>query len=340
MKAVYVTDLKKAEVLEIDRPRPAKGEVLIAVKAMGICGSDLHVYLGLHAFRKPPVVLGHELSGIVCEIGEGVTKFRVGDRVTVNPSVSCKECDACKRGLENICDDRKAPGTGSWLGAFVEYFPTPEETVYKISDTVDFPRAALTEPLSVAEHVFGRISVEAPKSMAILGCGTIGLMILYLAKRAGIETILCSDPAPYNRTQALAFGAKMSINPLEEDPVDAARRLTGGEGVDVCIVAASAPNILNQASLLTRKGGEIGLVAMITKPQSFDSYSIVFREQRVFGSQISQVHDFEKALSIVEQDPELSKFITQRMPAEEIQHAMALLSEKKGNVIKIILEWR
>lgn len=339
MRAAFVTGVKETEIRDIEKPSPARGEVLIKVEAVGLCGSDLHLFLGLHAFRKPPVILGHELSGTVCELGEGVTKFQVGDRVTVNPSLSCKKCPACKRGLGNICERRKAPGTDSWIGCFVEYFPAPEETVYKIPDEVDFPRAALTEPLSVATHILGRISLNEIKTMAILGCGTIGLMTLYLAKKRGMEKVICSDPAAYNRQQALRFGADVVIDPLEGDPVKGALELTDGEGVDLCIVAAGAPPILDQASGMTRKGGEIGLVAMITKPVPFYSYSVVFREQRIFGSQIYQTQDFEAALGEVETDPGLSEFITQRMPMEEVQRAMEMLAEKKENVVKIILEW-
>ena len=339
MKAAYVTGVRETKICEIERPSPARGEVLVKIEAVGLCGSDLHLFLGRHAFRKPPVILGHELSGTICQLGEGVTRFRVGDRVTVNPSVSCGKCHACKRGLGNICERRKAPGTDAWIGCFVEYFPAPEETVYPIPDEVDFPRAALTEPLSVATHILGRVSLKDVKTMAILGCGTIGLMTLYLAKKRGVERVICSDPAAYNRQQALRLGADRTVDPLEEDPVKGALELTDGEGVDLCVVAAGAPTILDQASGMTRKGGEIGLAAMITKPVTFSSYSVVFREQRVFGSQIYQTRDFEAALKEVETDPALSDFITQRMPMEEVQRAMEMLAEKKENVIKIILEW-
>lgn len=340
MRAAYITDVKQTEIREIDKPVPKKGEVLIKIESVGICGSDLHLFLGVHAFRRPPVILGHEMSGTVCELGEGVTKFGIGDRVTVNPSVSCGRCYACRRGLENICEQRKAPGTDAWIGCFAEYFPTPEETVYKIHDDVEFSRAALTEPLSVATHILRRASVQEIKTMAVIGGGTIGLMTLYLAKKKGVEKIICSDPAAYNRNQALKFGADLAVDPLSEDPVKAAMQITDGEGVDLCIVAAGAPMILDQASQMTRKGGEIGLVAMITKPITFYCYSIVFREQRIFGSQIYQTCDFEDALGVVQTDERLSAFVTQRMPVEDVQKAMEMLAEKKENVIKIILEWK
>lgn len=340
MRAAYITGVKQTEIREIDKPVPKKGEVLIKIESVGICGSDLHLFLGVHAFRKPPVILGHEMSGTVCELGEGVTKFLIGDRVTVNPSVSCGKCLTCKRGLENICEQRKAPGTDDWIGCFVEYFPAPEETVYKIHDDVEFSRAALTEPLSVATHILGRASVQDIKTMAIIGCRTIGLMTLYLAKKRGVGKIVCSDPAAYNRDQALRFGADLAVNPFTEDPVKAAMQITDGEGVDLCIVAAGASMILDQASQMTRKGGEIGLVAMITKPINFYCYSIVFREQRIFGSQIYQTGDFEDALEVVQTDERLSSFVTQRMSMDDVQKAMEMLAEKKENIIKIILEWK
>ena len=203
--------------------------------------------------------------------------------------------------MENICEQRKAPGTDDWIGCFVEYFPAPEETVYKIHDDVEFSRAALTEPLSVATHILGRASVQDIKTMAIIGCGTIGLMTLYLAKKRGVGKIVCSDPAAYNRDQALRFGADLAVNPFTEDPVKA---------------------------------------AMITKPINFYCYSIVFREQRIFGSQIYQTGDFEDALEVVQTDERLSSFVTQRMSMDDVQKAMEMLAEKKENIIKIILEWK
>ena len=340
MKAAFVTGIKQTEIRDIPKPIPQKGEVLIKIRSVGICGSDLHLFLGIHAFRKAPAILGHEMSGTICQLGEGVTEFQPGDRVTVNPSVSCGKCFPCRRGLENICENRIAPGTEAWMGCFTEYFPAPKETVYKVGSHVDFPRAALTEPLSVATHILRRTNLQKVKTMAIIGCGTIGLMTLYLARKQGICKILCSDPASYNRKQALAFGAQCAVDPLSEDPVKAALDFTRGEGVDLCIVAAGADRILDQASQMTRKGGEIGLVAMITNPISFSCYSLVFREQRLFGSQIYQTRDFEDALEIVQTDPSLSSFFTQRMPVEEVQTALEMLAEKKENIIKMILEWK
>lgn len=339
MKAAYVTDVKKTEIRKIPKPEPQKGEVLIRVKTVGVCGSDLHVFLGVHAFRKPPVILGHEVAGEVCGLGEGVTRFKIGDRVTVKPAVSCGQCEPCTHGLENLCLNNKAPGTGSWIGTFAEYFPAPEEIVYPIADGIDYPTATLTEPLSVAVHIMNRPKKEIRNSMAIIGCGSIGLLTLFLARRAGYKKIICIDPAAYNREVSLKLGAVRAVDPLKEDARKIIEEITDGQGVDLCIVAAGAPGILDQASDLTRKGGEIVLVAMITRPQEIHSYSYVFKEQTLYGAQLYNTADFEEALSITNSGTDMSVFVTQQMHLEEVQEALEMLSEKKGNVVKIILDF-
>ena len=335
MKAAYVVDTMKTEIKDIPVPNIKPNEVLIKTKAVGICGSDLHVFLGAHAFRKPPVILGHEISGDIYKVGEEVTKFKVGDRVAVNPTISCGKCEYCLASKENICPNRRAPGTTEWVGTFVEYFPAPENIVYKIPDDVDYGTATLAEPLSVAMHILGRLG-KNKDSIAILGCGTIGLLTLFLAKRLGYKKIICSDPAEYNRITALRLGADMVINPLEDDVSEKIFSITK-EGVGTCVVAAGPPNILDQATEITKKGGDIGLVAMITNPIPVNSYNIVYKEQNIYGSQLYTTEDFEKALDIINSNEDMSVFITQRLFVDDIQHAMEILHEKRENVIKIII---
>ncbi|HOR86070.1 MAG TPA: alcohol dehydrogenase catalytic domain-containing protein [Bacillota bacterium] len=337
MKAAFVTGLKETQVREIPMPEIKKDEVLLRVKTVGICGSDLHVFLGTHAFRKPPVILGHEVAGEVFKIGENVKKFKVGDRVTLNPSVMCYSCKQCKNGLINLCEHRRVPGTASWIGTFAEYFPAPESVVYPISSGITYPVATLTEPLAVAMHVLRQVKSTGRKSLAIIGCGTIGILTLFLARQQGYGDVLCCDPASYNREMAMKLGAKSAINPIEDDPVQAAYALTGGQGVDVCIIAAGAPGIVTQASAMTRMGGEIILVSMITEPIPVNTYSLVFREQTLRGAMLYTPEDFEKALEIINSGIPMDMFVTHQFPLENVQEAMEVLSEKKDNVIKIIL---
>jgi len=339
MKAAYVVGYKETEIRDVPKPEPKKGEVLIKVKTVGVCGSDLHVFLGVHAFRKAPVILGHEIAGEVYALGEGVTKFKVGDRVTIKPAISCGKCACCLDGKENLCLNNIAPGTPKWqdLGTFVEYFPAPEEIVYPIAEGIDYATSTLSEPLAVAVHIMRQPKKEHKKSLAIIGCGSIGLLTMFVAKQEGYEKIIGIDPADYNREAALKLGACRAINPLTEDTQKIVDELTDGKGVDLCVVAAGAPAILDQASDLTRKGGEVVLVSMIIKPIEIHSFSYVLKEQTLYGAQLYDTADFEQALAITNSGIDMSLFVTQQLPLEDIQHAMELLSEKKENVIKIIM---
>ena len=348
MKAAFVIDEKrpdgnyKTAIREIDKPVLKPNQVMLKNKYVGICGSDLHVFTGQHAFRHPPVILGHEMSGEIVEVGSAVTKFKVGDRVTVDPTIPCGECSCCKNGLPNLCTHRQAPGTGDWIGCFAEYFPADEVCVHKLADTTPYDIGALTEPMSIGCHVLSRIQSTKRDSMCILGAGTIGLSVLYLAKLAGFQKILVSDIAPYNLSMAKEFGATVCINPMEQDLDKAVQEMTGGEGVDVTVDAAGAPGGLNSASINTRRGGEIVVVAMATRPQEFVSYNIVFREQTIRASQLELPEDFQASLDIINNPANhamLRKFITHCLPMEEVETGLELLTkrgEKKD--IKILIQ--
>lgn len=183
MKVTILSNVYKINVIEIEKPKIKENEVLIRVKSSGICGSDLHAYRGHHPFRKPPVILGHEVSGVVEELGKAVDNIKVGDRVTVEPQLGCGECVYCLEGKYNLCINRRAPGIGSWMGSFSEYFVPPYKVVYKLPDTVNYDRGALIEPLAVGVHAVRNANIQLGDTIAILGAGTIGLMNLVVSKK-------------------------------------------------------------------------------------------------------------------------------------------------------------
>jgi len=203
-------------VQEAPRPAVGRGEVLIRVAYAGVCGSDLHAFLGTHPFRKPPVVLGHELSGTVAEVGEGVEGLAVGDLVTVLPAVSCGQCRACVAGRTNICENRVVPGVQGWLGAFAEYFAAPATVTYPLGRHTTLVQGALAEPLAVAAHAVERGGVGAGSDVLILGGGTIGLLIGYAAQRAGARSVAITDLYDYNLTVASALGIAHTYNARQE----------------------------------------------------------------------------------------------------------------------------
>lgn len=338
MRAAYVVENEKVEIRDINVPTLKNDEVLIKVKTVGVCGSDLHLFKGTHAFRKPPAILGHEVAGDIVEIGKNVTNFKIGDRVTVEPHLGCGECEFCKQDLVNLCTSKKAPGTPAWIGTFVEYFNAPEKTVYKINDNVSYEMGTLIEPLAVAVHAISRITVAEKDSIAILGSGTIGLLALVAAREAGYKNIICTDTQEFNLEMALKQGAKLALNPLKEDVVTRVKEFTGGRGVDVALIAADSKVIVDQASAMVRRRGEVGVIAMITERIPVYTYSFVFNEQTLFGAMTYETKDFAKATEMINNGLDLSDFLTQKLPLEESQRALDILSEKKENVIKVIVE--
>jgi len=338
MKAAFVVKAGKVEIRDIDVPTIKDNEVLIKVKTVGVCGSDLHLFKGTHPFRNPPAILGHEIAGDIVEIGKSVTKFKVGDRVTVEPHLGCGECEFCKQNLVNLCTSKKSPGTPGWIGTFAEYFNAPEKAVYKINDNISYEMGTLTEPLAVAVHAISRITVAQKDTLAILGAGTVGLLMLVAAREDGYKNIICTDTQKFNLEMALKQGAKLAMNPLEEDVVAKVKDFTGGRGVDVALIAASSKGIVDQALSIVRKRGEVGIIAMITEKIPVYTYSCVFNEQTIFGAMTYETKDFAKAAEMINNGLDLSDFLTQKLPLEEAQKALDILNEKKENVVKVIVE--
>lgn len=337
MKAAVVTKIQCVNIQDVDVPTIKDDEVLIKVRTVGVCGSDLHLFQGIHAFRKPPAVLGHEVAGDIVQTGKAVTKFKVGDRVTVETQVGCGQCEFCKVGRVNLCSGKVAPGTPQWIGTFVEYFNAPENTLHKLGDNVSYEEGTLIEPLAVAVHVLERATVKERDCIVILGSGTIGLLSLVVAREAGFKTLICTDTAPFNREMALKEGATAALDPIKEDVVAKVKELTNGRGADLALVCTGASNILDQASQCVRKCGEIGLVAMIMKEIPFYSYNMVVNEQTMYGNMTYEARDFAKAAAMINNGLDLKNFVTQRLPLERTQEALDTLLQKKEHVVKVIV---
>ncbi len=336
MKSAFVTGLKQVEIKEIDKPVISDTEVLIKTYTAGVCGSDLHLFLGSHPFRKAPAILGHEIAGEIVEVGASVTNLKVGDRVTVEPQLGCGHCHFCYEGKENLCLNKMVPGTPKWIGTFSEYFPAPASKTYKLADNVSYEVGTLIEPLAVAVHAMHRIDTGCQgETLVILGSGTIGLLALAVAKAQGYSKIICTDTAAYNREMALKFGASYALNPLEVDVAAFVKEKTGGTGADAALVCAGAPNIIDQASSCTKKCGLVGVVAMITRPIPVYTYGFVFNEQKLIGSMTYAHKYFAEAVELVNNGLDLKDYVTQVFPLSEAQAALACLAEKKENVIKL-----
>ena len=341
MKAAYLEEIGKMGIRDIPIPEIGPDDVLVKMKAAGVCGSDLHAYLGKHQFRFPPVLLGHEGAGVVYKVGENVKNVKVGDRVTVDPTEPCMHCHSCLEGNTNMCPDRIAPGTAGWfggMGTWAEYFPIKGDHVYKINDDVSFARAALAEPMANSMHILTQVQGEKHDSICVIGCGTIGLFALLLAKQQGYKTVIGSDPVAFNREVAMKVGADIAIDPYNQDIEAEIMKATGGLGVDVCVVSADFPGIFDQAASITRRNGEIMLISMITEASYLHSWTYLSKQLSLRGSCLYNTPDFVKSLEIVNDlSVDLSPFMTHSMPVDDAGKALDLLEKKYENVIKITL---
>ncbi len=335
MRVAVVTEPYKVEIQQRPVPACGPGDVLIQTVCAGVCGSDLHLFKGTHPFRQPPAVLGHEIAGEVVRVGAAVQNIRPGDRVTVLPHVPCDACEFCKLGKQNLCTAKRVPGTPAWCGTFAEYFVAPERCVFRINDGVSYELGILAEPLAVAVHAVNQIKMPAA-SIAILGTGTIGLLCAIVAREKGFKCIYCTDTAPFNLSAARAQGAQLALNPVTDDVPGIIRAHNGG-GVDVTLVCAGAPGIIDQASEITKRLGQIVLVAMITEKIPVYTYSFVFDERTLTGAMTYQDKDFEEAMGMINSGLDLSFCVTQRLPFDKTGDGLSMLDRKEADVIKILV---
>lgn len=335
MRAAVCSGIEEVEIHEIEKPVITETEVLIKTKNVGVCGSDLHLYRGTHPFRHAPAILGHEIAGEIVEVGSKVTKFKVGDRVTVEPQVGCGECEMCKVGAVSLCKNKNVPGTPGWIGTFSEYFNAEESVLYKLEDGISYERGTLTEPLAVAVQVLHRAETKQG-SLVILGGGTIGQLLLAVAKKRGFGPIIVTDTVAFNREFALAHGADYAFDPIHDNVEEEVKKITEG-GADLVVVAAGANNILDQACNCARKRGEVGIVAMITKEILFYSYAVVFNELRMFGAMCYEREAFRIAAELInDKSFPLDDYVTQVVDGiENTKEGLDILSQKKENTVKV-----
>jgi L-iditol 2-dehydrogenase len=265
MKAAVMNRPFDIEIQELPVPVVGKDEVLIKVMAVGVCGSDIHYYehgkIGRYVVEKP-IILGHECSGIVAKIGEDVTRFKVGDRVGIEPGVTCGRCEQCKSGRYNLCQEVQFLATPPVDGAFAQYIKHRGDFLFQIPDDLSFEEAALVEPFSVGIHAARRTNLQPGSAVAIMGMGPVGLTAVAAVKAFGAETVIVSDLEPKRLEAAKKLGATHLINILEQDVDEEIKRITKRLGVDVAFETAGNPIALQSALRSVRRGGKLAIVGL------------------------------------------------------------------------------
>lgn len=282
MKAAHIYGPRDIQVKDIPVPELTPGTVKVKVEFAGICGSDMHEYLaGLYPIRKQPV-LGHEFSGVVTEIGEGVEGIMVGDRVAVEPLVPCGRCANCRRGMLHLCSNSQGYGY-SMSGGFAEYAVVKQENVFVLPDDMSLELGALVEPTAVAVHAVRQSQLKLGDTAAIFGAGPIGLLLLQAVKAAGAGRIIVVEVSDERRAKALELGATHVINPVETDAVQTIREMTKG-GADVAYDAAGVQATFESGVSVVRPGGEFKIISLWEKPVMFNPSVIVKSEAKISGS--------------------------------------------------------
>ena len=329
---------KGIRIEDAPKPKIKSNEVLVRVKAVGICGSELHAYEGISQRRTPPLIMGHEFSGEVVEVGKDVENFKLGERIVVDPLKRCGVCTPCVRGQGNVCRNVRLLGLHT-SGAFAEYIAVPDLNCYMLPDHVTFEEGAMAEPLSVAIRAVNNSSIKLGDTVVIIGAGIIGLTVLKAAKAAGTGNLVVSDVVDYRLDYAKAFGADVTINSKTEDPVARVMELTDGSGADVVFEAVGLEATVQQGIQMLAIGGRLTVVGMLSRTMTLDVLSIVTRELQVRGSYAYAQDDFRRALSyIISRKIDVKPLITNVLPLEKTKEGFEMIHEKKGKALKIILK--
>jgi len=341
MKALRWYARKDLRYEDVPEPSPGPGQIKVKVNLAGICGTDFKEYVDgpvMIAIEKVPLAIGHEFAGRIAELGEGVTNFKVGERVTALGYWYCGECYYCKRGMYNICANAGFTGLTS-DGCMAEYVVVPSYAVYKLPDSVSDELGALVEPLSVALHAVRQGNVRPGDTVAIMGAGTIGLGVLLAARAAGATNIYVVDKVKHRGELALAMGATAFINPEDEDPVQRVKDMTGGLGADVSFECVGIQVTAQLAQKLARNGGTIVIVGVFAAPPSIDLFELMFHQKTIVGSPI-YVDEAETIIALLADkriDPR--SLITSIVPLKDaVEMGFEKLIKDQEHEVKILLQ--
>ncbi len=343
MKAAILTGIKKIRIE--DRPNPKivnDTDVLVRIKAVGVCGSDVHYFLRGrigNVVVKGPHILGHESSGEVVETGKSVPKsLKPGTRVAIEPGVPCGECDLCKKGKYNICTDIKFFGAYPIEGAYREYVVMPYKYLYPVSDKVSFESAALIEPFVVGLHSVNLAKIKLMDSIAVLGAGSIGLTTLRAAILNGAGKSFITDKLDYRLKIAKKYGAQEIINVEKQNPVNVIIDKTDGKGVDIVFESAGQPETFQQTIEIVKPGGKVVLIGICEDDMIPLNMSIARRKGVTIKLVRRFAHTYPRAVELVERGLiDLDLLVSHRFSLEKIVTAFELVEKYEDNVLKPII---
>lgn len=337
MRAAVIEKPGKIVLRKMEKPHPEPHEVLIKVKVVGICGSEIAAYRGTHPYRVPPVVSGHELAGNIVALGDEVQGFQIGQKVTVEPQISCGKCIYCKSGSYNLCSSKIVLGTREWPGPLGEYIVAPVESLYKLPEGISYEAGAFVEPLAVGVHAVRMADVRGDDNVLIAGSGSIGLSILGAVRECTDGKIICSDIRSFNLRLADELGADVTVDANRSDFLETIRGIIEG-GVDIAFVSVESTSAFEQCFQSVRKKGKIIIVAVFSEKVPVNFWDLLLNEKTMMGTLMYTREDFEKSLNMIASEEFLpQKIITHRFPIEQVGEAFNLVGRGLEEVGKVIL---
>ena len=343
MRALLLT--APSELALVDHPDPeiAADEVLVRVRACGICGSDIHGWDGSTGRRRPPLIMGHEASGEIAALGSRVSGWSIGDRVTFDSTVYCGECPNCIAGQVNLCENRRvlgvAPAEYRQHGAFAEFVAVPARILYRLPDTLSFEHAAMVEPVSIAVHAVQRISAAEADTAVVVGAGMIGLFVIQALRWAGVRRVVAVDLDSRRLQLARELGANDTITSEDHDVPAEVVRLTQGRGADLAFEVVGLSPTLHLALACLRPGGSVVLVGNLSPTTDFPLQSVVTRELTLYGS-CASAGEYPLCLDLISRGViRVAPMISAVAPLEEGAEWFKRLSAKDGSrFMKVILK--
>jgi len=327
----------KIEFREIPIPEIGREEVLIKIRRIGVCGSDIHVYHGKHPYTTYPVVQGHEVSGEVMETGEDVVSLKAGDEVTIQPQVVCGKCHPCLHDSYHICDDLKVMGFQT-TGAAAEYFAVGAKKVLKLPPGLSLDEGAMVEPTAVAVHALRRAGDVLGKKILVLGAGPIGNLIAQTAKGLGAEAVMITDLSDYRLAKAKECGADLCLNSRITDLAQALLDRFGPSKADLILECVGSNATIGQAVSNARKGTDIVVVGVFGDKASFDLGLVQDRELRLIGTLMYQERYYLGAIELIRQGKiRLKPLISNYFSFRDYPKAYEYIEERKDQVMKVLI---
>ena len=341
-RGAFRVGLDKMEIRDIPMPEPKEKEVLVKMEYVGICGSDVHYF---HDGRcgsyevEGDFMLGHECAGTVVALGEGVQNLKVGDRVALEPGITCGECEFCKRGLYNLCPDVQFLATPPVQGCYENYIAFPENMCFKLPENISTKEGALIEPLSVGLHAANQGNVQLGDSVVILGAGCIGLVTLLACKAHGASDITVVDVIPKRLDYAMKLGATRVINGKEKDAVEEVMKLTNGVGVEKVFETAGSPFTIQQTPYLVKRAGTITLVGISAQEKIEYNFAQIMDKEPEIKSVFRYRNIYPQAIAaIADGTIDVSGIVTHEFDFDNIQEAFDCAINNKDEVVKAVIK--